>query len=402
MQKHKYTTETFIEKAREIHGDTYDYSKTEYVNIKTKVCIICPEHGEFWQEPRHHLEGRGCPICARNLYWTYERCLEEAKKYTMLSAFHDKSNAAYNSSRIHGWIEDFSWLKRQYGIIYTFDELKEIASYCLNRAEFKHKNCKAYNQAKEDNVLDLLFPKEVCLNGKRVSVKKKIKKKLTYEHCYSIAKKYEFLSDFRINEPSVYTTSVFNGWLKDYTWLKKGRNYYTEEEAYSIAKKYETKIELYLNDNQCYHFLYRHDLLKNCTWFKDLKSLLEKNIERFLIKNNIKFETQKKFEWLRYKKKQSLDFFLPDYNVAIECQGKQHFGINVFPNAESGGRTKIEILDEHKNKLCNDHGIKIYYYANYKIDFPYKVYTSIIELINTIKNENKKLPVETQLSLNFD
>lgn len=44
----KLTTEEFIEKARKIHGNKYDYSKVVYVNSQTKVCIICPIHGEFW------------------------------------------------------------------------------------------------------------------------------------------------------------------------------------------------------------------------------------------------------------------------------------------------------------------------------------------------------------------
>ena len=47
----KLTTIDFIIRAKEVHGDKYDYSKVEYVNNKTKVCIICPEHGEFWQRP---------------------------------------------------------------------------------------------------------------------------------------------------------------------------------------------------------------------------------------------------------------------------------------------------------------------------------------------------------------
>ena len=38
----------FIYKAKLIHGNKYDYSKTEYINAHTKVCITCPEHGEFW------------------------------------------------------------------------------------------------------------------------------------------------------------------------------------------------------------------------------------------------------------------------------------------------------------------------------------------------------------------
>ena len=55
--------DTFIEKAKRIHNDRYDYSKVEYVNAHTKVCIICPEHGEFWQTPNNHLNGNGCPLC---------------------------------------------------------------------------------------------------------------------------------------------------------------------------------------------------------------------------------------------------------------------------------------------------------------------------------------------------
>ena len=55
--------DTFVEKAKHIHNDSYDYSKVEYVNAHTKVCIICPEHGEFWQTPNNHLNGNGCPLC---------------------------------------------------------------------------------------------------------------------------------------------------------------------------------------------------------------------------------------------------------------------------------------------------------------------------------------------------
>ena len=59
----RYNKDTFVEKAKHIHNDRYDYSKVEYVNAHTKVCIICPEHGEFWQTPNNHLNGNGCPLC---------------------------------------------------------------------------------------------------------------------------------------------------------------------------------------------------------------------------------------------------------------------------------------------------------------------------------------------------
>jgi hypothetical protein len=61
----QYTTEDFIQKAKEVHGDMYDYSKVNYINSLTKVCIVCPEHGEFWQKPANHLHGQGCPKCGR-------------------------------------------------------------------------------------------------------------------------------------------------------------------------------------------------------------------------------------------------------------------------------------------------------------------------------------------------
>lgn len=60
------TTQEFIDKAKAVHGDKYDYSKVEYVNAKTKVLIVCPEHGPFKQEAYSHLSGCGCPKCARN------------------------------------------------------------------------------------------------------------------------------------------------------------------------------------------------------------------------------------------------------------------------------------------------------------------------------------------------
>lgn len=61
----KLDTQTFIDKARTIHGEKYDYSKVNYVNGSVKVCIVCPEHGEFWQLPHSHFRGSGCPECAR-------------------------------------------------------------------------------------------------------------------------------------------------------------------------------------------------------------------------------------------------------------------------------------------------------------------------------------------------
>lgn len=60
----KLTKEEFIEKANNVHNNKYDYSKVKYINTRTKVLIICPIHGEFWQTPNAHLSKQGCPKCA--------------------------------------------------------------------------------------------------------------------------------------------------------------------------------------------------------------------------------------------------------------------------------------------------------------------------------------------------
>jgi hypothetical protein len=58
------TTPEFISRAQKIHGPKYDYSKTNYYNTTTKICIICPFHGEFLQRAQSHLAGYGCGQCA--------------------------------------------------------------------------------------------------------------------------------------------------------------------------------------------------------------------------------------------------------------------------------------------------------------------------------------------------
>lgn len=99
-------TESFILKAKQIHEDKYDYSKVNYKNSCTKVCIICPEHGEFWQEPNNHLKGQGCTKCSRqkqltsqqnsNLSYSTEEFIKRARK--VHGDYYDYSLTKYTRS----------------------------------------------------------------------------------------------------------------------------------------------------------------------------------------------------------------------------------------------------------------------------------------------------------------
>ena len=74
----KLTTKLFIEKAKAIHGDKYDYSEVCYKNIKTKVKIRCLKHGYYEQRPDCHLKGQGCGMCANNVRMTVSDFVEKA------------------------------------------------------------------------------------------------------------------------------------------------------------------------------------------------------------------------------------------------------------------------------------------------------------------------------------
>ncbi len=62
-----FTKLEFISKAKEKHGDNYDYSQINYINSQTHINIICKEHGQFKQKPNNHLQGNGCKKCANKL-----------------------------------------------------------------------------------------------------------------------------------------------------------------------------------------------------------------------------------------------------------------------------------------------------------------------------------------------
>lgn len=66
--KYGITTDIFVQKAKTVHNNQYAYDKVDYINSDTKVLITCNEHGDFSQEPKSHLRGRGCPKCGKYGY----------------------------------------------------------------------------------------------------------------------------------------------------------------------------------------------------------------------------------------------------------------------------------------------------------------------------------------------
>ena len=86
------TKEEFIEQAVKVHGNKYDYSKVEYIDIHTKVCIICPIHGEFWQDPCNHLNGANCPKCKESKYELEVRKFLDKNNINYMFQYRNKEN----------------------------------------------------------------------------------------------------------------------------------------------------------------------------------------------------------------------------------------------------------------------------------------------------------------------
>lgn len=84
----KLTTEEWIEKARSVHGDRYDYSKAKYAKSNIKIMIVCKEHGTWEQTPSSHLMGNGCPECG------IEKVA--SKKRLSIESFKEKANIIHN------------------------------------------------------------------------------------------------------------------------------------------------------------------------------------------------------------------------------------------------------------------------------------------------------------------
>lgn len=111
-EKRAYDFESFLRKAREVHGTHYEYPPCEVVNSRSKVRIVCPLHGEFEKVVYAHLAGQGCKVCSgerkgRRSQLGISEFLERAKSvhgdtYEYLSGLSRLHKNIKIQCRIHG------------------------------------------------------------------------------------------------------------------------------------------------------------------------------------------------------------------------------------------------------------------------------------------------------------
>lgn len=94
------TTKKFIEKAQIVHENKYSYLDAEYIKSSIKVSITCSQHGNFNQTPNGHLRGQGCPVCTGNKKNTTKTFIEKAKHIHGNKYNYDKVKYINNSTKI--------------------------------------------------------------------------------------------------------------------------------------------------------------------------------------------------------------------------------------------------------------------------------------------------------------
>ena len=147
------TLEDFINKADSVHFYKYDYSKVNYINNNTKVEIICPEHGSFWQTPGSHKSGRGCPMCKKSSGEQIISTLLDKYKYKYLTQYEiniDKSINHCGKTLIDFYIPEYNTFIEYQGrqhyipIEYFGGELK-FNNYQIPRDNYIRTYCKENN-----------------------------------------------------------------------------------------------------------------------------------------------------------------------------------------------------------------------------------------------------------------
>ncbi len=305
----RLTTEEFITRAKNIHGDKYDYSEAIYINSKEKVKIKCKIHGIFEPTPNNHLRGSSCPKCK------YENQHSSLKLST--NEFICRSKNKFGNKF------DYSQT------IYT--------STC--------------------NMVTIICPTHGAFETTPTS---HLNSKYGCRQCGVIG--------------SARTRKVtFHDFIQRSHIIHNNKYDYSETTEFNNTK--ETVTIICPTHGKFKQLVYSHLNGNGCRLCKSSKG--ERKIESYLLKHNITYTQQHKFEDCKYKNKLSFDFYIRDHNLCIEYDGELHytpFG-HKYTKLETHKLELRQHRDEIKNTYCINNNIEL-------IRIPYWDFDNIETILN--------------------
>jgi very-short-patch-repair endonuclease len=376
----KSNTINFIEKSKQIHGDKYDYSNVDYINVKTKIIIVCNSCKiSFSQVPNTHLCGHGCRKCANKLSSDKKR-------------IHTTESIVQKAKEIHGDKYEYS------NVEYTGIDNK-IIIICKEHGEFEqspdcHINrqngcgkCGVIKRAKNK----MISPDEIIKKAKDTHGNKYDYSKVEYHGIYNkiiiICKEHgEFEQSANSHiRGSGCTECVRNIWTTD-KFIEKSKEKHGDKYDYSKVEYSgcDTNVIILCKKHNAFNQTpYNHLNGQGCSFcVNKTEGKLYEKIQ--LLYPTI--VTQFKQEWCKKIKNLPFDFCIKEYNVIIELDGAQHFQqISNWSSPEEQFEN-----DKYKEKCANDNGYSVIRILQEDVFYDtYDWLKELCETIEEIKNVNE-------------
>ena len=333
--KLRKTTEIFIERALARHGDTYNYSKVKYFDGRTPVTIVCPRHGRFKQIPYVHFSGCGCPQCGK------EKASDGIRK--------DVDSFIQESKQVHG--DRYGYDK----VVYVNSNTPVII-VCPEHGDFQQKpvnhingqGCQACgrlkaNQSHSSRAGAKFVSRAIKIHDDRYNYDKVIYIKANQKVIIVCLEHGEFkqlpnthlqghgcpkcANDFTAGKLRLAQGDVERKFPGE---LVSGQTYRTNRQM--LEWRCPAGLE-HPDYEQTYHTREHGVGCPQCS-----ESDGEKRISAYLKSNNIIFEREKRFLSCKHILVLPFDFSLPEHQILIEFQGRQHY----HPVSWFGGKKTLK------------------------------------------------------------
>lgn len=344
------TTEEFIEDAKKVHGNKYDYSLVEYNTVHVKVIIICHTHGNFEQTPKNHLKGQNCKKCVIKS--------ESEKRRLGNGEFIRRAKIIHGDKYIYDNV-NYITKHTKVDIVCKKHGLFRQRPNDYLRGQGRNKCAKKYSPTNSEFIQ---IAKQI--HGDKYDYSfidyknNKTKVRIFCKKCNKIFEQIPI--DHIINGsgcPKCGGTQKLS--IKEF--IEKANNTHGNLYDYSnvIYKDHQTKVNIICKKHNKSFTQTPNSHLggSGCPYCMDSKG--EKKIMEILDKIGLNYITQKTFPDCKYKQKLHFDFYLTELNILIEYDGIQHFKpVEIFGGEKTLKETKIR--DKIKNNYCKDNNIQLY------------------------------------------
>jgi len=388
LNNKRYTTQEWIQKAKLIHGDKYDYSKSIYTKALIKLIIICPVHGEFYQTASSHINNKsGCSRCF------YDNNPHNNLKRRPLEQFIKDCNIIHNN-------------KYDYSKTIYINSNKYVTIICPDHGDFQqfpynHRNMKQSCPKCADKIKGLSKRKTSSDNfiskASYIHNNKYDYSKVNYNDCRSkiiiICPRHgEFTQSpashlvgcgctvCALENARNKTRKTLEQFIKEANHIHNNLYNYSKTNYKSV----EHKIDIICFEHGIFKQTpHMHLIGQGCP--KCRKSFGHNNIRKYLITKNIYHVEEYWFDNCRNSKTKRplyFDFYLVDLKICIEFDGRQHyipcsFGSDQTLETKTKNLQALQFRDKIKTDYCEMNGINL-------IRIPYTEFNNIEQILNSV------------------